>query len=86
MPTYAYRCNKCENVFERFLSLSRREEPLQEACPNCNEKNCVAQTLTKPPALVSDSRDIHSRAGSEFNNRLQQIKKGSGRRNTIKHI
>jgi hypothetical protein len=36
--------------------------------------------------LVSDSKSIHRRAGSEFNNRLKQIKKGSGRQNSIKHI
>jgi hypothetical protein len=66
--------------------MSNRKEPEQEACPNCNENNCVEQTLTEPPKLVSDSRDIHTRAGSEFNNRLKQIKKVSGRSNTIKHI
>jgi hypothetical protein len=66
--------------------MSSRKEPEQEACPDCNENNCVEQTLTEPPKLVSDSRDIHSRAGSEFNNRLKQIKKVSGRVNTIKHI
>jgi hypothetical protein len=36
--------------------------------------------------LVSDSKGIHRRAGSDFNDRLKQIKKVSGRRNTIKHI
>ena len=63
-----------------------RKQPEQEACPNCNEKECVTQTLAGAPALVSDSKDIHTRAGTEFNNRLKQIKKGSGRSNTIKHI
>lgn len=86
MPTYAYRCSKCENTFEKFLSIANRKEPEQEACPKCNENNCIEQTLTGAPNLVSDSRDIHSRAGSEFNNRLKQIKKISGRSNTIKHI
>ena len=86
MPTYAYRCKKCENIFEKFSSISARKDPEQEACPNCNELNCVEQTLTEAPKLVSDSKDIHTRAGTEFNNRLKQIKKGSGRANTIKHI
>lgn len=36
--------------------------------------------------LVSDRMDHHARAGRDFNDRLKQIKKGSGRRNTIKHI
>jgi hypothetical protein len=63
-----------------------RKIPESEECPNCKEQNCVHQTLSGAPALVGDSRDMHSRAGSEFNNRLKQIKKGSGRNNTIKHI
>lgn len=66
--------------------MADRKQPEQEACPNCNEQNCVEQTLTEPPKLVSDSKSIHRRAGSEFNDRLKQIKKGSGRSNTIKHI
>ena len=66
--------------------MDNRKIPEQEACPNCNENNCVEQTLTKPPLLVSDSKDMHTRAGREFNDRLKQIKKGSGRSNTIKHI
>lgn len=66
--------------------MSDRKQPEQEACPNCNEKDCVHQTLSSAPPLVSDSKSIHTRAGTEFNNRLKQIKKGSGRSNTIKHI
>ncbi len=86
MPTYAYRCKKCESVFEKFLSIASRKEPEQNPCPECNENDCVEQTLTAPPALVSDSIGIHRRAGNEFNDRMKQIKKGSGMKNTIKTI
>ena len=69
------------------MSMSARKEPEQEACPNCNaEVGNVEQTLNEPPKLISDSKGIHRRAGSEFNDRLKQIKKGSGRVNSIKHI
>lgn len=63
-----------------------RKQPEQEPCPNCNEKDCIHQTLTSAPPLVTDSKGIHRRAGSEFNDRMKQIKKGSGRSNTIKTI
>lgn len=66
--------------------MSDRKIPESEACPNCNEKDCVHQTLTTAPGLVSDSVGIHRRAGNEFNDRMKQIKKGSGRSNTIKTI
>jgi putative FmdB family regulatory protein len=32
MPIYVYRCNKCENEFEKLQSMS--SEPVQE-CPEC---------------------------------------------------
>ncbi|UCB44981.1 MAG: zinc ribbon domain-containing protein [Spirochaetota bacterium] len=32
MPTYDYKCNKCEEIFERFQKIT--DPPLQE-CPVC---------------------------------------------------
>lgn len=64
--------------------MSNRKEPEQEPCPNCNEKDCIEQTLTGAPALVSDSKTAMRRAGTEWNDVLKKIKKGSARSNTIK--
>ena len=61
-----------------------RKQPESEACPNCNEKDCVHQTLTSAPGLVSDSMSTMRRAGSEWNDVLKGIKKASGKNNTIK--
>jgi len=85
MPTYDYLCQKCNHIFEkRFDSWTEKEQPTTEPCPECKEENCVIQTLTKAPGLVSDSKTPMRRAGSEWADRLKQIKKGSGRDNTIK--
>ena len=32
MPTYSYRCNKCENVFDSFHSMSCNDP---QYCPKC---------------------------------------------------
>ena len=32
MPTYDYKCEKCEHEFEEMLSISRREEPTEVPC------------------------------------------------------
>ena len=64
--------------------MSARKEPEQEPCPNCNEKDCIEQTLNGAPALVSDSKTAMRRAGSGWNDVLKGIKKASGRENTIK--
>jgi len=63
--------------------MSERDEATQLPCPECEGE--VYRTM-ETGGLVSDSKGIHRRAGSEFNDRLKQIKKGSGRVNSIKHI
>ena len=35
MPTYDYKCLKCEKIFEIFQSM--KDEPLKN-CPDCNGK------------------------------------------------
>ena len=85
MPTYDYLCQKCNHIFERrFNHWDEKEQPLGEPCPECKEEKSIVQTMTKAPGLVSDSKTAMRRAGSEWNDRLKQIKKGSGRDNTIK--
>ena len=32
MPTYNYKCKKCEHEFEEMLSISRRKEPTEVPC------------------------------------------------------
>jgi len=63
--------------------MSERDQPVSQPCKECGGE--VYRTM-ETGGLVSDSKGIHRRAGSDFNDRLKQIKKGSGRRNTIKHI
>ena len=61
--------------------MSERDEPIAQPCPECEGE--IYRTM-ETAGLVSDSKTPLRRAGSEFNNRLKQIKKGSGRSNTIK--
>ena len=63
--------------------MSERDEATQQPCPECEGE--VYRTL-ETGGLISDSKGIHRRAGSEFNDSMKQIKKGSGRVNTIKTI
>lgn len=64
--------------------MGNRKEPESTPCEQCGGE--IYQSVTEAPSLVSDSVDIHRRAGSEFNDRMKQIKKSSGRSNTIKTI
>lgn len=43
MPTYEFKCDSCEKVFDRFLWLRDREKP--QACPECSSTE-TRQILT----------------------------------------
>ncbi len=36
MPLYEYRCEECGEVFEKLVSLSKRNEPVP--CPKCGSR------------------------------------------------
>ena len=84
MPTYDYACSKCEHTFERILKILDRESPTKEACPNCGKGKSVSISIAAP-SLVSPFRvDGLKKPPTQFRERMQQIKKTSGRGNTIK--
>ena len=68
MPTYDYRCDACENVFEVFQSFS--EDPLSK----CPEENCggVVKKIFSAPGIAfkgsgfykNDSRSKSSSSSS----------------------
>lgn len=84
MPTYDYACSKCEHTFEKICRIDSRLDAQSEPCPNCGTENAVTITLVAP-SLVSPFRiDGLVKPKGDFKERMQQIKKSSGRRNTIK--
>ena len=44
MPTYSYRCNKCNTEFDRVLRIANYKDP--QDCPECGEGQ--AQKLVVP--------------------------------------
>ena len=61
--------------------MSDRDEPLKQPCKDCGGE--LYRTL-ETAGMLSDSKSAMRRAGSEWQDRLKQIKKGSGRNNNIK--
>ena len=72
MPTYDYRCVKCENEFESFLTISRREEPTKEACSECG-----GEVRIKPatPLFAYDNVGGNKKVDRAFKDRLKEIKR-----------
>lgn len=79
MPVYEFKDKETGEVTEKILSLSKYDEYLKEN-PNLERYYSPASS----PGLISDSQSTMRRAGSEWRNHLERMKKGSGRGNTIK--
>ena len=60
MPTYDYKCEKCENVFEEMLLISKRAEPTKVPCEKCGGE--VKQIIVKASGFAYDNiRTKHSK-------------------------
>lgn len=68
MPTYDYSCSECNGTFEKILSISRMNEPLEQPCPKCSKEGCITK-LVGAPAMVRDT----PRPDAGFREVLQKI-------------
>ena len=75
MPTYIMKNKVTGEVQEMILSLSERQELLD---------NGEWEQMLSTPNFVGDTRSTMRQAGKDWENHLSRIKKSSGRGNTIK--
>jgi putative FmdB family regulatory protein len=80
MPNYDYRCLKCDKIEERFITIAKKDDPLQCSCG----KNGELKRMVSNPTISSDTINPIRRAGSGWNDVLKKIKKNSGS-NNIEH-
>lgn len=52
MPTYDYRCNSCEHVFEKLVKIAQSHDPQQ--CPECGTADSTK--LMGAPAFGDSDR------------------------------
>lgn len=76
MPTYLLKNEETGDEFEQYCSYETLQKIL-EAEPNLKH-------IIQAPNMVTDTKSVMTRAGSEWENHLKNIKKTSGRGNTIK--
>lgn len=72
MPTYEYQCEKCEHYFTLNLSISNRNTPEEQPCPECNELH-VKKVMFTPPALGDAIRLRVRRPDEGFKDVLRKI-------------
>ena len=71
MPIYEYYCDcdKCDHAFEEVMSISRRDEPTEQACSKCGEKN-IRRGISETTMGV----DMKMGVPSWFGDKLQKMK------------
>ena len=77
MPIYEYYCDcdKCDHAFEEVMSISRRDEPTEQACSKCGEKN-IRRGISETTMGV----DMKMGVPSWFGDKLSKIKEYTPKR------
>lgn len=82
MPLYDFKCSSCEHSFEKTLKIVDRATPIEQSCPSCFKYNTVVSVVSSP-RICAGVGDFRARVPDVFKDRLREIKKSSGKGNTI---
>jgi putative FmdB family regulatory protein len=80
VPIYAFRCEECEEHFDRVLSISRMEEP--QDCPACGAS--PAKKLVTSPNFVLKGDDWAGKNIRIANQMRKKRDRLAGKENEIK--
>lgn len=81
MPLYQYKC-ECGHEFDEILKISERNIPKEQPCEACGKTGAIEIQISSP-RIVSGVGDFRAKVPDVFKDRLREIKKNSGRGNTI---
>jgi len=84
MPNYDYHCKECHHEFTQMVPIDDRDKPTIGECPSCHKTGAVFRGVTAVQLSYSGFKDMYNRAGNGWKEIQQKIKKGSGRKNSIK--
>ena len=64
--------------------IADRDKPTIDECPSCHKVGAVFRGVTAVQLSYSGFKDMYHRAGNGWKEMQQKIKKGSGRKNSIR--
>ena len=78
MPTYDFKCEKCSQKWTQFLLIQDRENPVKNACPHCNKKNCVIREWTTENLSIASDATLtaNKKTGGAWNELMSKMKSG----------
>jgi putative FmdB family regulatory protein len=77
MPLYGYCCDKCDNKFDKFLSINDRNIPLVENCSKCDGGKIIrdysgfSQSVGVDVSLTPDTK-----TNGQWSKLMTKMKKG----------
>jgi putative FmdB family regulatory protein len=75
MPTYEYKCEKCSNIFEEFLSMDERDQPLDKPCPQCGAVGDIHKNISGFPGVGVDfTLSADKKTGGRFSEVMKRVK------------
>ncbi len=75
MPTYDYRCNACEHIFESVQLMADDMKPTKEPCPECGKKEVTKSWAGVTPGLGSDATMTpDKKTGGQWSEMMGRIK------------
>ena len=82
MPNYGFLCEKCSEKFDCLLPMNKRDDPLLENCPKCNEVGFVIKDFSGIRcSLNSDSTLTPDKAtGGKWSELMSRMKTGVSKR------
>lgn len=79
MPNYEFKCDKCDHIFCRFLSITDRNIPLHENCENCNCQS-ISKTFSTALLLSDSTMTANKKTGGQWNELMKKMKAGTPKR------
>jgi len=77
MPTYDYKCSRCDHSFELFQSISNRDTPCSHPCPHCGVSESIQRDWIGSPAAAVD---MNLTPGADFKEVMKKVSKGVPKR------
>lgn len=75
MPSYDFKCESCEHVFELHLPMSKSDSATKKPCPECGEK-----TVHRLFNTLAGAVDYNRKPGQEYNEWADKLKTGIPKR------
>lgn len=75
MPTYDYRCESCDHLFESVQMMADDMKPTKEPCPKCGKKEIIKSWAGVTPGLGADHNlTPDKKTGGQWSEMMGRIK------------